>query len=100
MYSLCSNVEKVVQMNIEKLSSGRNIMQNLKDCVCAVLDLRTFKIGSVCDEHLQQQSEYMLSLLLRVRIHHFVRIRNRELQELEQIRKLKQNRKAKKVMNK
>ena len=57
MYSLCSNVEKVVQMNIEKLSSGRNIMQNLKDCVCAVLDLRTFKIGSVSDEHLQQQSE-------------------------------------------
>ncbi len=81
-------------MNFEKLSSGRNIMQNLKDCVCAVLDLRTFKIGSVCDEHLQQQSEYMLSLLLRVRI------RNRELQELEQIRTLKQNRKAKKVMNK
>ncbi len=52
MYSLCSNVEKVVQMNIEKLSSGRNIMQNLKDCVSAVLDLRTFKIGSLCDEHL------------------------------------------------
>ncbi len=61
-------------MNFEKLSSGRNIMQNLKDCVCAVLDLRTFKIGSVCDEHLQQQSEYMLSLLLRVQIHHFVRV--------------------------
>ena len=99
LYSLCTNIEKVVQMNLEKLSSGRNIMQNLKDCISLTIDLSSYRIESVCDDHHQQQFEYLLNLLLRVRIHHFVRIRNRELQEMEHSRKMKLNRKAKKVMH-
>jgi len=74
-------------------------MQNLKDCIVATIDLNSYHIDSVCAEHHQQQFEYMLNLLLRVRIHHFVRVRNHELQDLEQARKLKANRKAKKVMH-
>ena len=70
-------------MNLEKLSSGRNIMQNLKDYISLTIDLSSYRIESVCEDHHQQQFEYLLNLLLRVRIHHFVRIRNRELQEME-----------------
>jgi hypothetical protein len=99
-YEFCASVEKIIQMNIEQVSSGRNVSQNLKECILATVDVSSYSVDSVCDEHQQQQREYMLSLLLRVRIHHFVRIRNRDLQELNRAHKLKVNRKAKKVMNK
>lgn len=99
LYSLCTNIEKAVQMNMEKLICGRNVMRNLKDCLAAVIDFDSFRLDSVCVEHHQQQFDYLITLLLRVRIHHFLRIRNRELRQLEHARKLKVNRKATKVMH-
>lgn len=99
LYELTANIEKVVQVNIESLISGRNVMFNLKECVLACVDVGSYHIKSVCEMHQAQQQDYVLNLLLRVRIHHFIRIRNRELQQLNQIRKLKCNRKAKKVTN-
>jgi len=99
LYEFTANIEKVVQMNIESLISGRKVMHNLRQCVLTCIDLASYHIDSVCESHQTQQQDYMVNLLLRVRIHHFIRIRNRELQQIDQSRKLKCNRKAKKVMN-
>src|SRR6218665_543967 len=96
LYELTANFEKVVQMNIESLISGRHVMHNLKQCILACVDVGSYHLDSVCEEHQTHQREYLLHLLLRVRIHHFIRIRNRELQQIDQTRKLKCNRKAKK----
>lgn len=99
LYQLCVCFEKVVQMNIEKLSCGRNVKTNLKDCFAASVDQQSFCLDFACSEHQQYLRDSVIDLLARVRIHHFVKIRNRELKELEQHRKLKVNRKAKKVMH-
>ena len=99
LYQLCACFEKVVQMNLEKLICGRNVKSNLKDCFAASVDQHSFSLDFACDEHQQYLRDSVIDLLARVRIHHFVRIRNRELLELEQHRKLKVNRKAKKVLH-
>ena len=67
--------------------------------VSATVDLNSFGVDSVCNDHQQQQFDYILRLLLPVHIHHFVRIHNREQKEPERMQKIKQNRKLKKVMN-
>lgn len=81
------------------LSSGRNIKRSLKDAVDIGLNLSTYRLDFVCDDHQDHMRYELIDLLARTRIHHFVRIRNRELQQLEHTRKQKQNRKAKKVMH-
>ena len=87
LHELFTNIEKVVQMNMEKLICGQNVMQNLKECILASVDVCSYQTDSVCEEHQVQQRDYMLNLLYRVKIHHYIRIRNRQLQQLEMTRK-------------
>jgi len=60
LHSLCTSIEKAVEMNLETLSIGRNVMRNLKDCMVATVDLNSYHID--CAEHHQQQFEYMYNL--------------------------------------
>lgn len=90
-----------MQLNLEKLACGRNVMQNLKDCFSTSVDSSSFNIDFACLQHQKYACRLLTDLLSRIRIHHFVRQRNRELLQLERSRKLKVkvNRKAKKVMH-
>lgn len=102
LYSLCSSVEKIVQMNIEAVVSGRySVAAKLLDIVLQAVDLQTFELESVCSAHQKQQLIYVTNLYLRLRIFHFVKIRNRELKDMEILRKnkavTKKNRKLDKI---
>ena len=101
LYSLCSAVEKVVQMNIESVVSGRyNVVARLMEVVTQAIDIHSYHVDSVCSSHQECYVTYAIKLYLRLRIHHFVRIRNRELKELELRKKSgckKKNRKLEKI---
>lgn len=84
-------------MNLEKLGIGRNIKQNLKDCFAASADSDSYHLDFSCGEHQHYVRSMVIDVLARVCIYHFVRIRNRELHEIERSQKLKISRKAKKV---
>jgi hypothetical protein len=97
LFELCSGFEKIALSHLEKLSSGLDVTKNLKDAVDIGLNLSSYKLDFVCDNHQNHMRNERIDLLARTRIHHFVRIRNRELQEFEHSRRNKENRKAKKV---
>ena len=50
LLKFCTHFEKVAQINLEKLSYGRNMMQNLKDCVAECVDLNSLQLDFVCQE--------------------------------------------------
>ena len=48
-YELCNNHEKVVDMNLEKLSKGRrNDKHKLKDCFAVSVDNSSYCLGLNC----------------------------------------------------
>ena len=84
MFALCSAIEQVVQLNMETVVTGKTgVMCKLQKMVFSALDVATYPLETVCAEHQSQRMNEAVRLFLRVRIHHFVRIRNRELKELE-----------------
>ena len=97
LFSLCCSLERVVSYSVEQLCCGSNIACSLKQCILTSVDLYSFDIDCACSEQRRQQLDYFVTLYSRVRIHHYVRIRNRELKQFAQTGKVKRNRKAKKV---
>jgi len=97
LFSLCCSLERIVSSSVEQLCSGLNVACNLRQCIFTSVDVYSFDIDCACTDHRRQQLDYFVTLYTRLRIHHFVRIRNRELKQLSQSAKLKRNRKAKKV---
>ena len=98
MFKLCESIERIVQMNIETLSTGKNVMSYVRECIYQGVDADSYELDSVCEDHMCGTVGYIIRLYLRVRIHHFVRIRNRELKQYA-APKPKRNRKAKKIVH-
>lgn len=96
LFNLCCTLERIVSFDIEQLCYGSNVMCNLKQCILTSVDVYSVDIDCACTEHKRQQLDYFVSLYSRVRIHHYVRIRNRELKQFAQTAKMKRNRKTKK----
>jgi len=97
LFNLCCTLERVVSTSVEQLCYGSNVMRNLTECISTAVDVYSFDIDCACTEHKRQQLDYLVNLYSRLRIHHYVRIRNRELKQFAQSAKLKKNRKTKKV---
>jgi hypothetical protein len=101
LFKLCSAIEQIVQMNMEATVNGNNgVMCKLLSMVTAAIDVQSYPLETVCSVHQTQRMNDAVRLYLRVRIHHFVRIRNRELKELELKKKekcTKKNRKLEKI---
>ena len=86
MFSLCSSIEKVVQLNIESCVNAQHGVVGLRqlfDLALSAVDVYSYSLPSVCGSHQLQQTRNVVMLYLRLRIHHFVRIRNRELKDLQ-----------------
>jgi len=102
VFSMCLVIKKIVRRNLESLSTGKHIMKYLWECIVQGVDLCTYDVDYACTNHAAFVRNQIVRLYLRIRIHHFVRIRNRELKEYGQYRAVKatkQNRKAKKIMH-
>jgi len=109
LYDLWCVIERIVQMNMEGIMAGPRVMGCLKDMVQESVTVDSYYIDVSCDNHQSHWLNKAITIYLRVRIHHFVRVRNREPKELAEKRKSdaaklklttrnqKRNRKAKKV---
>jgi len=103
MFCLCSSVEKAVRLNIEScVNAQHGVVKQLFDVVLTTVDVYSYSLPSVCALHQLQQIRHVVLLYLRLRIHHFVRIRNRELKDLQLKQKQnvhvgKKNRKLEKI---
>jgi len=103
LFDLCCGMERAVQMNIEGVMGGPRVMRCLKAIICQTVNVHSYHIDVSCDEHQQYWLNAAITLFLRVRIHHFVKIRNRELKQLADKKKTAQmtaskpSRKLKKV---
>jgi len=99
LFDICCAMERVVQMNIEGVMSGPKVMRSLIDVVRQTVNVDSYHVDVCCDEHQKYWINNAIVLFLRVRIHHFVRVRNRELKQLADKKKHsrpKPSRKAKK----
>jgi len=84
LFKLCSAIEQIVQMNMEATVTGnRGVMCKLLSMVTPAIDVQSYPLETVYSVHQAQRMNDAVRLYLRVRIHHFVRIRNRELKELQ-----------------
>jgi len=105
VFDLCCAIERVVQMNIEGVMAGPYVMRTLKDIIFETVNVHSYQIDVCCKEHQQYWLNLAITLFLRVRIHHFVKIRNRELKQLQDKKKVvqqttrKPSQKLKKVKN-
>jgi hypothetical protein len=111
LFDLCCALERIVQVNIESTMAGPNVMGSLKDVIGCSVTVDSYPIDDCCSNHKTWWLNMAVTVFLRVRIHHFVRIRNRELKDLAEARKIKKqkheaeataskgSRKAKKVMH-
>jgi len=101
LFELCNAMERIVQMNIEAVIAGPAVMGSLKDLISQGINTDSFNIEICCQQHRIHCVTNVITLFLRIRIHHFVKIRNRELQELAEKKKdkVKRNRKVKKVVH-
>lgn len=112
LYDLCCALERIVQLNIEGVMATRGVMGSLKDIVDSTVTVDSYPIDECCSDHKSWWLSTVVTVFLRIRIHHFVRIRNRELKALADAKKMKKqtekkaetnarkpSRKAKKVMH-
>ena len=80
-------------------------MRTLKDIIFETVNIHSYQIDVCCKEHQQYWLNLAITLFLRVRIHQFVKIRNRELKQLQDKKKVvqqttrKPSQKLKKVKN-
>ena len=80
-------MERVVHMNTERVMAGPYVMRTLTDIVFETINVRSYYIDVCCDKHQQYWLNTAITLFLRVRIRHFVKIRNRELKQLQDKKK-------------
>jgi hypothetical protein len=112
LFDLCCAMERIVQVNLEGVIAGPRVMGSLKDIIASAVAIDSYPIDECCDDHRSWWLNVAVTVFLRIRIHHFVRIRNRELKELTNAAKIKKqtnarveksvrkpSRKAKKVMH-
>jgi len=92
LYEICSAMERVVQMNIEGVMAGPSVMRCLTDVIRASVNFESYNVDCCCSEHQQYWLNHALAMYLRVRIHHFVKVRNRELKQLAEKQKEKKDR--------
>ena len=92
LYEICSAMERVVQMNIEGVMAGPSVMRCLTDVIRASVNLESYNVDCCCSEHQQYWLNHAVAMYLRVRIHHFVKVRNRELKQLAEKQKEKKHR--------
>jgi hypothetical protein len=90
LYDLCRAVEQIVQLNMEAVIAGPRVMGNLKEIVSRAISVNSYPIDSCCHDHRLFWLSNAITLYLRIRIHHFVRVRNRELKDLANAKKIKQ----------
>ena len=64
------------------MMSNERVMQKLHDLCLGSVFIESYTIESACSEHQLLWINRALTLFLRVRIHHFVKIRNQELKQL------------------
>ena len=85
----------------EAVIAGPAVMGSLKDLISQGINTDSFNIEICCQQHRIHCVMSVITLFLRIRIHHFVKIRNRELKELAEKKKdkVKRNRKVKKVVH-
>ena len=86
---LCSSIERVFQMNMEGLMAESHVMARLKQIIRSSIQTDSYKIDACCTEHQVYWINTAITIFLRVRINHFVRIRNREIKELAEKKKEK-----------
>ena len=73
LYRLCSDIEKVVQMNMESMVNGRrDIACRLMEVVSQAINVYSYPMESVCSLHQQCYLTYAIKLYLRLHIHYFV----------------------------
>lgn len=100
-YRLCSAIEKLLQMNMETAVNGQiGIMSRLTQLIGNTVSIDNYHMETACSSHQEHHARQVIRLYLRIRIHHFVRIRNRELKQLELQHKnklMKTNRKLDKI---
>ena len=82
LYELCCAIERVVQTNMEGVMAGPGVMGSLKDIFMQSVDRESYEINCCCKVHQTYWLNAAVTLFLRVRIHHFVKVRNRELKQL------------------
>jgi hypothetical protein len=105
LYDLCCGMERIVQANIEGVIAGSCVMGSLKDVITSSISLESYPVEECCSDHRSWWLGLAVKVFLRVRIHHFVRIFNTELEEKEQVKKkvetkaCKPSRKAQKAMH-
>ena len=57
MFSLCSSIEKVVQLNIEScVNAQHGVVHQLFDLVLSAVDVYSYSLPSVCGSHQLQQT--------------------------------------------
>lgn len=95
--ALCKGMEKVVASQVESAIGRDGVAVTLERGIRSSLDCDSYFVDNMCDEHHSSVLDKVVRLFIRIRIYHFVKIRNREIKELADKRK---NRKANKVMGK
>jgi catabolite regulation protein CreA len=89
LYDLCCALERIVQLNIEGVMAGPSVMGSLKDIIDSTVTVDSYPIDECCSDHRSWWLSMVVTVFLRIRIHHFVRIRNRELKTLADTKKMK-----------
>ena len=97
LFHMLYSLEKTIQMNLEGLCSSNHFSRNLKECFSACTDMYSFELRNFCPTHRLHGLNLVVNLYIRIRIHHFVKIRNRELKELAIAKKV--NRKFNKIVH-
>jgi len=70
MFSLCSLIEKVVQLKIEScINAQQGVIHQLLDFVLSAVDAYSYSLPSVCGLHQLQQTRNVVLLYLHLRIH-------------------------------
>ena len=89
LYDLCCALERIVQLNIEGVMAGPGVMARLKKIIDSTVTVDSYPIDECCSDHRSWWLSMVVTVFLRIRIHHFVRSRNRELKALADAKKLK-----------
>jgi len=71
-------------MNTEGIMAGPYVMRTLKDIIFETVNVHSYQIDVCCEEHQQYWlNSAIITVFLRLCIHHFVKICNRELKQLQ-----------------
>jgi hypothetical protein len=86
---LCCSMERIFQTNMEGLMAGSGVMARLTEMIKNTIFLDSYYVDACCKMHQTYWITTAVTIFLRIRIHHFVRVRNREIKAMAEKKKQK-----------